>query len=68
MLTNIVAWSPDEVRCDMLVEVTREDIAEEVSLTKFKLAHYVFTLGGGKYSLIPSCLVYWQVAWRFKIC
>jgi len=37
LLTNIVGCRPDEVRCDMPVEVTWEDINEELSLPKFKL-------------------------------
>jgi uncharacterized OB-fold protein len=36
LLTNIVGCRPDEVKCDMLVEVTWEDITEEFSLPKFK--------------------------------
>jgi uncharacterized OB-fold protein len=36
LLTNIVACGPDEVKCEMLVEVTWEDITEEFSLPKFK--------------------------------
>jgi uncharacterized OB-fold protein len=36
LLTNIVGCRPDEVRCEMLVEVTWEDITEEFSLPKFK--------------------------------
>ena len=36
ILTNIVGCSPDEVRCDMPVEVKWEDITEEFSLPKFK--------------------------------
>ena len=38
ILTNIVGCSPDEVRCDMAVEVIWEDITEEFSLPKFKPA------------------------------
>lgn len=37
-LTNIVGCRPDDVRCDMPVEVTWEDITEEYSLPKFKPA------------------------------
>jgi uncharacterized OB-fold protein len=37
ILTNIVGCSPDEVKCDMRVELTWEDITEELSLPKFKL-------------------------------
>jgi uncharacterized OB-fold protein len=36
LLTNIVGCRPDEVRCDMPVEVAWEDITEEFSLPKFK--------------------------------
>ena len=36
LLTNIVACRPDEVKCDMPVEVTWEDITAEFSLPKFK--------------------------------
>lgn len=36
LLTNIVGCSPEEVRCDMPVEVTWEDITREFSLPKFK--------------------------------
>jgi uncharacterized OB-fold protein len=35
-LTNIVGCRPDEVRCEMAVEVMWEDITEEFSLPKFK--------------------------------
>ncbi len=36
LLTNIVGCRPDEVKCDMPVEVTWEDITEEFSLPKFR--------------------------------
>jgi uncharacterized OB-fold protein len=36
LLTNIVGCRPDEVKCEMLVEVIWEDITEEFSLPKFK--------------------------------
>ena len=36
LLTNIVGCRPDEVKCEMLVEVTWEDTTEEFSLPKFK--------------------------------
>jgi uncharacterized OB-fold protein len=36
LLTNIVGCRPDEVKCEMVVEVTWEDITEEFSLPKFK--------------------------------
>jgi uncharacterized OB-fold protein len=36
ILTNIVGCHPDEVRCDMPVAVTWEDITEEFSLPKFR--------------------------------
>ena len=38
ILTNMVGCSPEEVRCDMPVEVTWEDVTEEFSLPKFKPA------------------------------
>lgn len=38
MLTNIVGCSPDEVSCDMPVEVTWQDITEDFGLPKFKPA------------------------------
>jgi uncharacterized OB-fold protein len=36
LLTNIVGCRPDEVKCDMPVEVTWEDITEKFSLPKFR--------------------------------
>lgn len=36
LLTNIVGCRPDEVKCEMLVKVTWEDITEEFSLPKFR--------------------------------
>jgi len=36
LLTNIVDYPHNEVKCDMPVEVTWEDITEEFSLPKFK--------------------------------
>jgi len=36
ILTNIVGCSPDEVECDMQVELTWDDITEEFSLPKFR--------------------------------
>ena len=36
LLSNIVGCNPQEVRCDMPLEVTWEDINEEFSLPKFK--------------------------------
>ena len=36
LLTNIVGCQPDEVTCEMPVEVTWEDITPEFSLPKFK--------------------------------
>ena len=36
LLTNIVGCRPEEVRCDMPVEVTWEDINDEFSLPKFR--------------------------------
>jgi hypothetical protein len=35
-LSNIVGCRPDEVKCDMPVQVVWEDITEEFSLPKFK--------------------------------
>jgi uncharacterized OB-fold protein len=39
LLTNIVGCRPGEVKCEMLVEVTWEDITEEFSLPKFRPCH-----------------------------
>jgi uncharacterized OB-fold protein len=36
LLSNIVDCTPDDVYCDMPVEVTWEDVDEEFSLPKFK--------------------------------
>jgi len=36
LLTNIVGCQPGEVQCDMPVEVSWEDINEEITLPKFK--------------------------------
>jgi uncharacterized OB-fold protein len=36
MLTNIIGCRPEEVQCDMPVEVAWEDIEEEISLPKFR--------------------------------
>jgi uncharacterized OB-fold protein len=36
LVTNVVGCRPDEVRCEMLVEVTWDDITEQFSLPKFK--------------------------------
>jgi uncharacterized OB-fold protein len=38
MLTNIIGSDPATVKVDLPVEVTFEDITEEISLPKFKLA------------------------------
>lgn len=38
LLTNIIGCSPDEVRCDMPVEVVWDDVTEDFSLPKFKPA------------------------------
>ena len=38
LVSNIVGCIPEEVRCDMPVEVTWEDITEEFTLPKFKPA------------------------------
>ncbi len=37
MMTNIVECNPDSVKIGMAVEVTFEDVTEEVTLAKFKL-------------------------------
>ena len=36
LLTNIVGCRPDEVRCDMPVEVIWEDVDERITLPKFR--------------------------------
>ncbi len=36
MISNVIGIAPDEVRCDMAVEVVYEDIAETATLAKFK--------------------------------
>lgn len=36
LLSNVVGCKPDEVRCDMPVEVTFEDITAEITLPKFR--------------------------------
>jgi uncharacterized OB-fold protein len=36
LVTNIVGCGPGDVKCEMPVEVTWEDITEEFSLPKFK--------------------------------
>jgi uncharacterized OB-fold protein len=36
LLTNIVGCNPEQVECDMPVEVVWENITEEFSLPKFK--------------------------------
>ncbi len=38
MLSNVVGCKPEEVRCDMPVEVAFEDITDEMSLPKFQPA------------------------------
>lgn len=38
IVTNIVGCRPEELKCDMRVEVTWEDVDEDFSLPKFKLA------------------------------
>ncbi len=38
MLSNVTGCKPEEVRCDMPVEVVYEDITDEVSLPKFRPA------------------------------
>jgi len=37
LLSNIVGCSPEEIRCDMPVEVIWQDINEEFTLPKFKV-------------------------------
>lgn len=39
LLTNIVGCNPEQVECDMPVEVVWENITEEFSLPKFKPVH-----------------------------
>ena len=36
LLTNITGCNPENVRCDMPVEVVWEDVTEEISLPKFR--------------------------------
>jgi uncharacterized OB-fold protein len=36
LVTNIVGCQPDEVKCEMPVEVRWDDITEEFSLPKFR--------------------------------
>ena len=38
MLSNVIGCKPEEVRCDMPVEVSFEDITDEMSLPKFRPA------------------------------
>lgn len=38
LLSNVIGCKPEDVRCDMPVEVTFEDISEEISLPKFRPA------------------------------
>ena len=38
LLTNIVGCSPDEIHCDIPVEVVWEEVTEEFTLPKFKLS------------------------------
>ena len=38
MLSNVIGCKPEEVRCDMPVEVAFEDITDEMSLPKFRPA------------------------------
>jgi len=38
MLSNVIGCKPEEVRCDMPVEVVFEDITDEVTLPKFRPA------------------------------
>ena len=38
MLSNVIGCKPEEVRCDMPVEVTYEDITDEMTLPKFRPA------------------------------
>ncbi len=39
MMSNIVECKPDEVRCDMKVEVVFDNVNEKVFLPKFKLVY-----------------------------
>jgi uncharacterized OB-fold protein len=36
MVTNIVGCKPEEVRCEMLVEIVYDDVTPEITLPKFK--------------------------------
>lgn len=38
LLSNVIGCKPEDVHCDMPVEVTFEDISEEISLPKFRPA------------------------------
>ncbi len=38
MLSNVIGCKPEEVRCDMPVEVVFEDITDEMTLPKFRPA------------------------------
>jgi len=38
LLSNIIGVSPDEVACEMKVEVVFDDYDEEISIPKFKLS------------------------------
>lgn len=38
MLSNVIGCKPEDVRCDMPVEVSFEDISEDISLPKFRRA------------------------------
>ncbi|GAH68820.1 unnamed protein product, partial [marine sediment metagenome] len=37
LLSNIVGCNPEEIECDMPVEVIWEDISEEFTIPKFKI-------------------------------
>ncbi len=39
MLSNVVGSDPRELRCDMPVEVVWDDVTDEFSLPKFKIAN-----------------------------
>ena len=39
LLTNIVGCNPEQVKCDMPVELAWENVTEEFSLPKFKPVH-----------------------------
>jgi uncharacterized OB-fold protein len=36
LMTNVIDVAPDDIRCDMPVEVVFDDVTEEISLPKFR--------------------------------